>query len=269
MREARPSLVRLVRLLARSGADLEEGSDGPRLLLQDRPSQSVDATLLQEALSRGLLWRDGSRLCTTPAASAFLRRAALEPEDRFQNQHRDCDTRSLDVESRPASVRVNLAESPLSSLARLKEKDGRLWFPPSSLEAGLRLHADFTRGQLQPKLTMRYEPRLAAKSTGASHAAVDLSDSAMAARLRVSRAVEALGPDLSGVALDVCCFEKGLEVVERERQWPARSAKLMLRTALLALERHYTPPATPTRRPHHWGSEGFRPQMSDAFPSGT
>ena len=73
--------------------------------------------------------------------------------------------------------------------------------------------------------------------------------------------MEAIGPELSGVALDVCCFMKGLETVERERQWPARSAKLMLRAALMALSRHYAPPAPAGRRSHAWGAEGYRPEL--------
>ena len=90
----------------------------------------------------------------------------------------------------------------------------------------------------------------------------DLTDSAIAARVAVNRALEAMGPELAGVALDVCCFMKGLETVERERQWPVRSAKLMLRTALMALSRHYNPP-TPARRARveHWGAEGYRPEL--------
>jgi hypothetical protein len=62
--------------------------------------------------------------------------------------------------------------------------------------------------------------------------------------------------------VDVCCFAKGLETVERERQWPARSAKLMLRTALLALARHYMPPPSGSgRTSHHWGGSDYRPAM--------
>lgn len=90
----------------------------------------------------------------------------------------------------------------------------------------------------------------------------DLTDSAIAARVAVNRALEAMGPELAGVALDVCCFMKGLETVERERQWPARSAKLMLRTALMVLSRHYNPPMPARRaRVEHWGAEGYRPEL--------
>ena len=120
--------------------------------------------------------------------------------------------------------------------------------------------ADFARGHLQPKITASWEPRLSQRGKGEAGGKVDLTESAMAARTRVNRAIEAMGPELSGVALDICCFEKGLELVERERGWPVRSAKLMLRTALLALARHYASPSSP-RASHSWGAEGFRPQM--------
>ena len=161
------------------------------------------------------------------------------------------------------AVRINQLESPLGAATRLKEKSGQPFLLPEAIAAGERLHADFTRANLQPRLTMSYEPRLSAKTRGGAGGAADLSDSAMSARFRVGKAMEAIGPELCGVALDVCCFQKGLEIVERERQWPARSAKLMLRTALMALARHYAPPRTDARRNHAWGAEGYRPEASD------
>jgi hypothetical protein len=132
--------------------------------------------------------------------------------------------------------------------------------------AGERLRRDFEVGNLQPRVTANWS---ASVNTGrrADAGLADLTEAALAARLRFDRAMQAVGPEFSGILIDVCCFLKGLETVERERQWPARSAKLVLRLALQSLARHYGLAASATGkqatgRVRHWGAEGYRPEIS-------
>ncbi|WP_426123494.1 DUF6456 domain-containing protein [Pararhizobium sp. PWRC1-1] len=269
-RTAQKNLVRFVRaVVTHAPVRLEPGAAADTLVLHGKgpqagkPPRPVAGSTVRQALSLGLLRLDGSVIRPTAQALPFLRRALVGAPDAYQEQHRDIETATVAVEGVRQAVRVNHLESPLGAAARLKEKSGQSFLPEEAIAAGERLHADFARAHLQPRLTMSYEPRLSTKTKGAAGGAADISDSAMSARFRVGKAMEAIGPELCGVALDVCCFQKGLEIVERERQWPARSAKLMLRTALMALARHYAPPPADARRSHAWGAEGYRPEAGD------
>jgi hypothetical protein len=219
--------------------------------------------VVRRAVSQGLVRSDGGLLSASDEAAVFLKRALVsDPEgEPFQAQHREMEDAIVVEDRKPRAVRRNMAESPLSALSRLKDRNGQAFLPENALDAGERLAADFERGQLQPRITSSWEPRLAVRTKGEAGGQADLGDAALSARLRVNRAVDAMGPELAGVAMDICCFGKGLELVERERGWPVRSAKLMLRTALLALARHYAPPSKPGRASHHWGTADFRPQM--------
>lgn len=259
----RQLLLKLLKALPRSGATLDAErptTTGALVLVAANGRIRVAAAILALAARQGLIERVESRIRPMPAAAGFCARHEAPGEPDFARPHRVLAPDTVTRDGAREQVVRNLAESPLSVLERLKGRSGEAYFPREAVAAGERLHGDFTRGQLQPQITMRFEPRLGTAVKGARGAVADLSDTALAARSRVNRAVEALGPELAGVALDVCCFLKGLETVERERQWPARSAKLMLKTALLALHRHYTPPPRPRTR--HWGDDGYRPDLA-------
>jgi hypothetical protein len=95
-----------------------------------------------------------------------------------------------------------------------------------------------------------------------------LGDRAIAARERVQRALKAVGPELSGVLIDVCCHLKGLEDAERSAGWPQRSGKVVLQIALTALARHYgldkRSSGAGTGHIRHWGGDGYRPTLDGA-----
>lgn len=256
----RKSLVRLLKFLTKGEVAVERGEGGELTLRHAGGTHALPTALFDEAVSLGLITAAASSACLAPPARAYLRRAAAEREEAFLEQHGEIALRVAEIDGARQPVRVNEAESPLAALSRLKDKGGSPFLPKEALAAGERLLADFTRAQLQPRVTSSWQPRLSGRIKGERGGMADLADSAVAARIAVNRAIEAMGPELSGVALDVCCFMKGLETVERERQWPVRSAKLMLRTALLALSRHYSPPRRQARV-QHWGAEGYRPDL--------
>ena len=159
---------------------------------------------------------------------------ALHPESSRGLADRFVGTTETQMSNGRHTVTVNLAESPLSRLRFRKTRDGVSYIAEDEFQAGERLRRDFECGQLQPKISASWSSAIGGKNGTGGIDAAEISDFALDARIRVDRAVEKLGPELAGVALDICCFLKGVELVERERSWPPRSAKLMLKTALHA-----------------------------------
>jgi hypothetical protein len=136
-----------------------------------------------------------------------------------------------------AGAKFDESESPLIWLARRKGADGRAMVAPHQLQAGERLRADFTFAQMMPRTTSNWHAPVAGRNRG--HTSGHLTHRVVAARQSLRHALNAVGPEFAGLLLDICCFLKKLELVERERQWPARSAKVVLQLALDRLARHY------------------------------
>jgi hypothetical protein len=161
------------------------------------------------------------------------------PDDigRFRARHLALARRQIDGPTGAAAVTVDDAESPLAWLARRKGRDGRALIEPLQLLAGERLRAEFTRAQLMPRTTSNWSAAVADGPRGASPAA--FTEAVIGARQRVRHALDAVGPEFSGLLMDVCCFLKALAEVESERGWPARSGKVVLQLGLERLARHY------------------------------
>ena len=139
--------------------------------------------------------------------------------DAKRAEHLTLASREIMTESGIGRVTVNDSESPLAWLARRKGRDGRTMIGRTQFIAGEKLRADFTRGHLAPRVTSSWSGVARGKNCGGGDAGT-MTDAVIAARQRVRLALEACGPEFSGVLMDVCCFLRGLEDVERERGWP-------------------------------------------------
>lgn len=131
-----------------------------------------------------------------------------------------------------------LAESPLVGLARRKDRDGTPFLSKEMVMAGERLREDFEIAQMEPNVTQKWESFLT--GPGSANPGSSTPGGAAAARERVAAALADLGPGLGDVVLRCCCYLEGLEQTEKRLGWAARSGKIVLRIALLRLQRHYT-----------------------------
>lgn len=152
-------------------------------------------------------------------------------------EHLDLATRVIEHGDEISRVLVDNSESPLAWLARRKGRDGRAMIAPEQFIAGEKLRADFTRAQMSPRVTSNWGAPTGRAAPGSG--AGDMTDAIVTARQRVRQAMQACGPEFSGLLLDVCCFLRGLEDIERERNWPQRSGKIVLQLGLARLARHY------------------------------
>jgi hypothetical protein len=269
-------LERLARALGEAGACAAPSDFDADTLVVLAPRKGVTvarariaAEAGEAAVAEGLAqWvREGTarRLYLTDAGRAYLRRrAADDPElDPFRAQHGDYARRPAEKGAGPTLV--NEAESPLAWLARRKGADGRPFLDPAQIEAGERFRRDIEQAQILQRVTANWESSGAGARRGAD-AGVVVTEIALDARKRLARAYDAVGPDLAGLLTDMCGYLKGLETVESERGWPARSGKVVLKIALARLARHYGIGAAATGPARakslvHWGAEDYRPSL--------
>ena len=246
--------LRFVRLLVEAGT-ARPSSNGTFRVAAGRRSATLATPAVKELVSAGVLALDGGTCRAQPGTKGWLRRQLLGAEG-HASQHRQTVRRADGTE-------INLAESPLARLATAARGDAAPFLDAHHVEAGERIRRLVERAQLQPRLTMSYDPARAAGTRGGGPG--DISAFAMDARRRLAEIVEGLPRDCAGVVLDVCGLLKGLQTIEGERGWPPRSAKLVLRIGLDHLARQFglAPLAVGRQRGRleGWMEAGARPAL--------
>ncbi len=203
-----------------------------------RFARTVADVLVRQDLAR---WEQASpgrmSLLPTEAGEAHLRRAASPERDlAFFHQHRETTVASVETSTGANRVRIDADESPLDWLRRRRDRNGEPMIDEASYQAGERLRTDIMLAGLLPGVTARWDRMPKTSGPGSPS---DATDRMIAARQRLRNAFDAVGADFSDLLMDLCGFLKGLELIERERQWPARSAKIVMRLALARLAEHY------------------------------
>lgn len=244
--EVKREAKRLFRRLAEPQMRLERTSSKSFALVGQG---AVNAGRANVDLVRALLRRDWLQPRGTSPESYALSQTglawytrALAKDDRFAAQHRIAGTRRvMDQDGVERSVAVNEAESPA----------GR-YFAHGAIDAvqfaaAEKLRRDFTLAQLMPRMAADWSAP-AASGTRSAPAPQHLSDTVIAAKQRFSNALRAVGPGLSDLLIDVCCYLNGLESVETAQGWPRRSAKVVLQLALDRLATHYGTRTAPRYR---------------------
>lgn len=240
---------RLLALLAQpeTRAFIDPTDSSSVLIHRRRAGVSVGAGRFALATAEALVRRDLARweqgsserrvLVPTMAGGAHLRRLAAPERDlAFLHQHHDLDVAQIETETGPSRVRVDAEESPLDWLRRRKDRSGEPMIDEASYQAGERLRTDIMLAGLLPGVTARWDAM--PRSSGPVSPG-EATERMIAARQRLRHAFDAIGGDFSDLLLDLCGFLKGLEQIERERQWPPRSAKVVVRLALGRLAEHY------------------------------
>ena len=263
---------RLLAALAQEGAaparaDLRDGflvvaapRNGVTAIIANAPVAAGDE-LAARALARWSTHVPPRLELAEEGANLARRLAAPAGVAPHRAQHGDFVMRALEPGATP--VAVDEAESPLTWLARRRGRNGAPFLDAAQVEAGERFRRDVEIAQIRQRVTSDWSGAVGSGRRGPQD--LNVSDLAIAARQRLERAAETVGGELNNLLLDVCGLQKGLETVERERGWPPRSAKVVLKIALDRLAAHYglaSAAQGPGRgRVRRWGAAGYRPDI--------
>lgn len=245
---------RILRRLTEAGAILAIAPDLEKavVLREDSEGRAVRTAVLDRAMAEAFALQDWIA-CVKPGRVASYAitatgRCALRQmitaaggdaaRDGTAEDDASADARTPQGAQDGRKARYSAAESPVMTLARRRDRDGKPFLDNDLIVAAERLREDFEIAQMGPRTTQNWDSFLTGANRG-SGAGADGATGPRAARERVGAALRDLGPGLGDMVLRCCCFLEGLEAAERRLGWSARSGKIVLRIGLQRLQRHY------------------------------
>jgi hypothetical protein len=242
-------LVARMKALARRGATMKRGADGAGFIEHSdrrRIGERVSPPEFLRMLDAGWIRAAGADLFVISRRGATaLRNHLNRPQaTRIPAALDKVTPAKAGHQGQPKAAVTpgyDSRESPLAWLRQRRDKAGKPMISAIEFEAGERLRADFERGHMTPRVTASWDAGAvpSRQARGAPGVGMEMADVVVAARQRVELALQAVGPELSGMLLDVCCFLKGIEQAERNGGWPQRAGKVVLQLGLAHLARHY------------------------------
>jgi len=245
---------RVLRLLCEAGAVLAVAAEMDKAVVvtEGEDGESVRRLVVDHAAAEAMAlagWISCeapgrvSRYRITGAGRDALKRMVADAENRAMGfgeapapfDHAGLSRHRTVAKTEPACRnRGQTAETPLTLLARRRDRSGRKFLSDDLVRAGERLREDYEMADIGSRGDEGWDSFLTkAEAARAKHGG------ATAARGRVLGALRDLGPGLGDVALRCCCHLEGLESAEKKMGWSARSGKVVLRIALQRLRRHY------------------------------
>lgn len=230
---------------------IAEGVEDAVIVVNDADDRPVRRAVIAREVAEIMAlreWIEGKmkgrlgRYSITAAGRAELGRLLARAESLRASGEQDDSTVALGRAPRARTLRSAGAEAPLRVLARRKRGDGEAFLSATLVQAAERFRESFeiarVAGALGDDLAPLYAGRIQPPMTQNGGAALSMARGDLALSHLVD-AVRTIGPELAETVVMAVCEEWGMEKIEKELEFPARSGKIVLSIALHSLARHY------------------------------
>ncbi len=226
--------------LARAGSLLIVAADLPKAVITGEDDEGVShrIAVMDRHVAEAMALKDWLSIKKQGRVSSYVISASGRAALRDLSDPRD----GIERGAEPAvlrRVRYGHTESPVSVLARRRDKNGERFLSQELVHAAERLREDFVMAQLEHvtfDCVQAFVTALEKRKIPGPNIAPPGTKSA---RQRILSVFLELGPGLGDMVLRCCCRLEGVEAAENALGWSARSGKIVLRIALQRLNLFY------------------------------